>query len=199
MSPVAQSDGHDKPRPIRELVPRLAAVVENVWVGGEDPVRDPVVATGLPDVLDRVQLGRLGWERYERDGVGDHKSLRLMPARLVHQDKGMRPGCNRLGDLVQVQGHALGRAARQNQASALAVSRADRAEDVSRLGSLIFRRCGASAAFGPAPRDLVLLPDPGLIGKPDLERLAAGLGLCDLLQTGGEVFLKAATAASFLA
>jgi hypothetical protein len=79
------------------------------------------------------------------------------------------------------------------------VSRADRAEDVSRLGSLIFRRCGAGAAFGPAPRDLVLLPDPGLIGKPDLERLAAGLGLCDLLQTGGEVFLKAATAASFLA
>src|SRR3954468_10567076 len=90
-------------------------------------------------------------------------------------------------------------AAGQNQARALAVSRADRAEDVSRLGSLIFRRCGAGAAFGPAPRDLVLLPDPGLIGKPDLERLAAGLGLCDLLQTGGEVFLKAATAASFLA
>src|SRR4051794_14128610 len=35
-----------------------------------------------------------------------------------------------------------------------------RAEDVSRLGSLIFRGCGAGAASGPAPRDLVLLSDP---------------------------------------
>src|SRR3954452_6749472 len=92
MSPVSQADGHDKPRPIRELVPRLAAVVENVWVGGEDPVRDPVLAHVLPDVLGWVQLRRLGRERYKRDVVRDHKSLRLMPARLVHQDKGMRPG-----------------------------------------------------------------------------------------------------------
>src|SRR3954463_16346488 len=153
---------------------------------------------GLPDVLDRVQLGRLGWERYERDGVGDHKSLRLMPARLVHQDKGMRPGGNRLGDLVQVQRHPLGRAARQHQASALAVSRADRAEDVGRRCPLVLRRCGARAAFGPAPRDLVLLPDPRLIGEPDLSGLAADR-LPDRLQTGREVFLKAATAASFFA
>src|SRR3954451_66514 len=122
-----------------------------------------------------------------------------MPTRLVRQDEGMRAGRNRLRNLLQVQGHALRGAAGQNQARALAVSRADRAEDVSRRGSRIFRRCGARAACGPAPRDLVLLPDPGLIGKPDLERLAAGLGLRKLLQTGGEVFLKAATAASFFA
>jgi hypothetical protein len=57
----------------------------------------------------------------------------------------------------------------------------------------------ARAAFGPASRDLVLLPNPRLIGEPDLERLAAGLGLRKLLQTGGEVFLKAETAASFFA
>ena len=57
----------------------------------------------------------------------------------------------------------------------------------------------ARAAFGPASRDLVLLPDPGLIGEPDLDHLAMSLGLCDLLQTGGEVFLKAETAASFFA
>ena len=53
MSPVSQADGHDKPRPISELVPRLAAVVENVWVGGEDPVRDPVLA----HVLRLLQAG----------------------------------------------------------------------------------------------------------------------------------------------
>jgi hypothetical protein len=56
----------------------------------------------------------------------------------------------------------------------------------------------ARAAFGPAARDLVLLPDPRLIGEPDLYRLAADR-LPDLLQTGRKVFLKAETAASLLA
>src|SRR3954462_6551933 len=123
---------------------------------------------GLPDVLEGVQLRRLSRKRHEGDVVRDHKFLGLMPARLVHQDEGMRARRDRLRDFVQVQGHALGGAAGQNQARALALSRADSPEDVGRLGSLIFRRCGAGAAFGPAPRDLVLLPDPGLIGKPDL-------------------------------
>src|SRR5215210_3974087 len=49
-----------------------------------------------------------------------------------------------------------------------------------------------------AGTSLVLLPDPGLIGEPDLEGLAAHR-LCDRLQTGREVCLKAATAASFFA
>ena len=45
---------------------------------------------GLPDVLDRVQLGCLGRERHEGDIGWDHKFLRLMPARLIHQEEGMR-------------------------------------------------------------------------------------------------------------
>src|SRR5215217_3838258 len=168
MSPVSQADGHDKPRPISELVPRLAAVVEDVWVGGEDPVRDPVLAHVLPDVLGRVQLRRLGRERYKRDVVGDHKSLGLMPASLVYQDEGMSPGRNRLRDLVQVQGHALRGAARQDKPGSFARGWADGAEDVGRGGSLVFGGCGPCAALRPAAGDLVLLPDPGLIGEPDL-------------------------------
>src|SRR5215213_6551615 len=154
---------------------------------------------GLPDVLDRVQLRRLGRKRHEGDVVRDPKSLRLMPARLVHQDEGMRPGCNRLRDLLQVQGHALRGAAGQNQARALALSRTDGPEDVGRGCPLVLGGGRARAAFGPASRDLVLLPNPGLIGEPDLDHLAMSLGLRKLLQTGGEVFLKAEIAASFFA
>ncbi len=139
------------------------------------------------------------WERHKGDVGWDHKSLGLVPACLVHQDERMRAGGNRLRDLVQVQHHALGGAAGQNQPHSFARGGADRAEDVSRLGSLIFGGCGSGAAFGPASRDLVLLAHPGLVGKPDLDRLAASLGLRKLLQTGGEVFLKAAMAASLFA
>src|SRR4051794_30738778 len=36
VSPVAQADGHDEPRLVCEFVPRFAAVIEDVAVGGED-------------------------------------------------------------------------------------------------------------------------------------------------------------------
>src|SRR3954470_7064540 len=121
-----------------------------------------------------------------------------MPAGLVHQDEGVRAGCNRLRNLLQVQGHALRGAAGENQAGSLARSGADRAEEVGRGGPLVLRGGRARAAFGPAPGDLVLLPNPRLIGEPDLYRLAINR-LCDFLQAGGKVFLKAATAASLLA
>src|SRR3954449_12184528 len=121
-----------------------------------------------------------------------------MPARLVHQDEGMRPGCDRLRNLLQVQGHALRGAARQDKPCSFALSRTDGPEEVGRGGPLVLGGGRARAAFGPAARDLVLLPDPRLIGEPDLERLAADC-LPDLLQTGRKVFLKAETAASLLA
>ena len=111
----------------------------------------------------------------------------------------MRARRDHLRDLLQMQAHALGRAAGQNQAGTFASCGADRAEDVGRGRPLVLGRRGTRAPARPAPGQLVLLADPCLIGEPDLERLAAGLGSRDLLQAGGEVFLKAATAASFLA
>ena len=58
MYPLAQAEGHDAPGLVDEGVPGVAAVVEDVCVGAEDPVREPVVAHELPDVLDRVEFGR---------------------------------------------------------------------------------------------------------------------------------------------
>jgi hypothetical protein len=38
MGPIAQSDGHDLPRLLGELVPREATVIENILIGFEDAV-----------------------------------------------------------------------------------------------------------------------------------------------------------------
>ncbi len=57
MGPIPGSNGHDFPGLIDEGVPGIAAVVEDIVVGRENPVREPVVADELPDVLDRVELG----------------------------------------------------------------------------------------------------------------------------------------------
>ena len=54
MCPAAQADGHNAPGLIDKTVPGEAALVEDVCVGFEDAVRQPVVAHELPDILDRI-------------------------------------------------------------------------------------------------------------------------------------------------
>jgi hypothetical protein len=152
----------------------------------------------LPDILHWVQLRRFRGQRHQSDVGRDHEPLREMPARLVEQDDRVSARRDGLRDLGEVQGHGLARAAGQDQTGALAFSRADRPEDVGRGRALILGSRWTGAPPCPAAGDLVLLPDPRLVGKPDLYRLAACL-LGDRLQTGGEGFLKADTSASLLA
>ena len=56
MCPIKHTDGDDGPRLIDKFIPSVAAMVEDVVVGFEDAVREPVVTHELPDVFDRVQL-----------------------------------------------------------------------------------------------------------------------------------------------
>src|SRR5438309_5438187 len=66
VGPLAQSDGHDAPRLIDELVPCRTTMVDEIVVGFEDAVGEPVVAHELPDVLDRVELW--AFRRQQNDG-----------------------------------------------------------------------------------------------------------------------------------
>ena len=75
MRPLAQSDGHDAPGLLDELVPCFAAVVDEIIVRFEDAVGEPVVAHELPDVLDRVELGAFRRQGDNGD-VGRHDETR---------------------------------------------------------------------------------------------------------------------------
>jgi hypothetical protein len=90
-----------------------------------------------------------------------------MPSGLVEEKDRVLAGCNLGRDFGKVQGHRLGIAAGQDECCALAVVRADRSEDVGGGGALIVRGAGSCPASGPAPRDLVLLADPGLVSEPE--------------------------------
>src|SRR5260370_34369423 len=103
---------------------------------------------------------------------------------------------HRLGDYGKMQSHRGGIAAWQNRTGRGSSRRTDGAEDVGRAGPLIMRRRGSRPAPRPAPGDLVLLPDPGLVLEPDLYRLARRVALGDLVEAGGEVFLNAAMASA---
>jgi hypothetical protein len=52
--PAAQADGHDAPGLFDELVPGITAVIDDITLGVEDAVGQPVVADELPDVLNWV-------------------------------------------------------------------------------------------------------------------------------------------------
>ena len=89
MSPFTVSDRHDFPWLIDEPIPGVAAMVDDVVVGAEDAVGQPVVAQELPDVLDRIELGRAWWQGEDGD-IGGHVELgRGMPAGLIHHQDGM--------------------------------------------------------------------------------------------------------------
>jgi len=197
---MAASDGHDVPWLIDKLVPGLAAVVDDVVVGCEDAVGEPVIAHELPDVLDRVQLGTFGGQRDDAD-IGRYIQLSgHMPASLIHQDNRVSARGDGERYLGQMQRHGFGIAEGQHQPCALAVFRADRAEDIGRFRPLILRGRWPRSASRPAPRDLVLLTDPGFVLEPYLYRCALREGCSDLCQLGSKApFLKASMASSFWA
>lgn len=106
---------------------------------------------------------------------------------------------DRGADLGEMLLHSGSIAPRHDQASALAFLRADCAEDIGGLRALVVGRRGARAARSPAAGDLVLLTDPGLILPPEFYLDAGRKPVSDLCERGGEVFLKAASEASFWA
>ena len=65
--PVAACDGHDFPRLIDKRVPGVAAVVDDVVEGFENPVGKPVLSHELPDVFLAVEF----WCARGGSGIND--------------------------------------------------------------------------------------------------------------------------------
>src|SRR3546814_11512436 len=102
-------------RLIDELVPSLAAVVDDVVVGGEDAVGGPVVAQELPDVFDGVKFGAFGRERDNGDVSGEIAVSGGVPSGLIHQTG--RVSARRDGEryFSKVQGSGFGIAEGQHE------------------------------------------------------------------------------------
>ena len=107
MCPSAHADGHDAPWLADEVVPGEAAVVDDVVVGFEDPVREPVIAHELPDVLDGIELGAARRQRHECDVGRHHQRSRAVPPGLIEDEDSVRARGDVAGYLLQVQAHGL--------------------------------------------------------------------------------------------
>ena len=190
MGPFSVPDGGYLARSVDEVVPGLAAEVDDLRFGMEDDVGEPVVAQVLPDVLDRIEFWRARRQRDEGDVVGELQLVRGVPAGLIQEQKGVRADLDLRGDLVQMALHGLGVATWLHECGAGAAFGTDGAEDVGRLGALIVGCAWPGAAPGPASGDLVLLPDPGFILPPDFYLRAVGEAVAEPRDQLGEFFLK---------
>jgi len=77
---------------IDEIVPSLAAVVDEIVVGFKDAVGEPVVTQELPDVFDRIELGTFRRQRNNGDVWWHDESRRQMPAGLIAKSTACAPG-----------------------------------------------------------------------------------------------------------
>jgi hypothetical protein len=170
-------------------------MVDEIIVGLEDAVREPIVAHELPDVFHRVELGAFRRQGDDGDVGRNDEPRRRVPAGLIGQEHGVSAGRDGRGDCDEMQVHRLGVAGGQDQAGALALLGADGTEDVGRGGALIARSAGAGPALGPPTRDLVLLADARLVLEPNLYGPDIdGLLACNFVQACGEAFLKSSIA-----
>ena len=55
--PVTKADGHDQLGAVDELFPGMAAELNDLVIGFEDAVGEPVLTHVLPDVLGQIELG----------------------------------------------------------------------------------------------------------------------------------------------
>jgi hypothetical protein len=70
--PLALSDGHDLPGSVDKGIPGVAAVIDDIVVGFEDAVREPVFAHILPNIFDRIEFRAFRWQRDNGDIGGNH-------------------------------------------------------------------------------------------------------------------------------
>src|SRR5256885_13958828 len=112
-----------------------------------------------------------------------------MASRLIKKKDSVRAGRDRKRDFLQMRRHGFTVAGGTSPAPFPSAGQ-------MAPSPLVVRRRRPCPAFRPSAGDLVFLPYPSFVLKPNLYRLARSLFCGCLLHEGEKVFLKAAAASS---
>lgn len=165
--PVSCRDGGDATRFGNEGIPCGAACVDDGGVALEDTVAEVVLAQELPDVLHRVQFGRIGRRMKKAYVFWDPQlAARLMPSGSIKEQDGVTALRHLAADLLEMQVHRVGIGIRQDQGCADIAARTDSAEYIGPLTALVARRGRTAAALGPDAGQRALLANAGFILPP---------------------------------
>jgi hypothetical protein len=122
-----------------------------------------------PDPLDRVELGRVGRQRQQRDIVRHGEPVRDVPAGLIQDEHGVGIGLELPGEVLQEHSHAGRGCLRQGQGKGLIGAGPAGGKEVEALETLVGQPGWTHAALVPAVAGPAFLADAGLILAPELE------------------------------
>lgn len=106
------SDGCDARWLTDQLVPSITAMIDNLVVGFEDAVGQPIIPHELPDVFDGIEFWAFGWQRDDADVLGYDERGGHMPPGLIHEQNGMGVRRHGSSDFSKMQVHCVGIAER---------------------------------------------------------------------------------------
>jgi hypothetical protein len=187
--PLASADGRDAFWIGDEEVPGLFASCDDVVVAVPDEPAELIGPQIVPDVFHRVQLWRIGWQGQQGNVVryAQCPALLVLPGSVADQPcVGARSDLS--ADLLQMFVHGLDIDGGHDDGGADAAGRADRAEQMDGVMTVVAHHRRARADRCPDIGDRALLADPGFILKPYLDRLAGGRSRQCLAYQGSEVF-----------
>ncbi len=168
-------EGSDPFRRCHEIVPGIAAGIDDILVGFVKPVGELVLAEVLPDVFGGVELWGVGRQGYDGDIIWNNKFFAAMPASSVKDEHGMSAGRDGFGDFLQVQVHRLRIGIRHHDSRARLPLRAHGAEEISPFVTGIADYAGPAAFARPNPGQRALLANARLVLEPDFDRLCFGV------------------------
>ena len=139
--PLSCCDGSDADWIGDEEAPCGGAGLDDVFEGWPDAVAELVASQIVPDILHRVQLGRV-WRYRQQADVAWHCQFPagLVPSRAVAEHHGMRARGDLGADLRQVDAHGLAVGRRQDDGSTRRPGRAQRAEQVNGVPPVVPHR-----------------------------------------------------------
>lgn len=140
-----------------------------------DQVRELVAAQVGPDDFHGVEFGGIGRQAEQGVVVRQAQVLAgLVPSSAVADHQGMRAGCDHGADLAQMLAHRLAVDRRHDDGRAHPSRGADGAKQVHAVVAIVAHHRRARADRCPDIGVPALLPHPGLVLEPHLDRLAGG-------------------------
>jgi len=170
-----------------EAVPGFRASVEQRRFVIEGPVGQKVRFQIGPQVLDRVEFGRVGRQKQQAQARRHYEVLRAMPSRVVQHQNDVAAGRDLGGQFGQKPAHGLGVDPRQQQRARLARARIGRAKQVEVLVAGLADDDRPRAAPRPDGCQRAFLAKARFVLKPDFNGFG-GVGFARLLDKRGASF-----------
>ena len=156
------------------IQPSYAFVAEPQTNGVAERLESQILAEVLPDVLDRVQLGRARWQQDDGEVLGDLERVGAVPPGAVHQDDAMGLGGDVAADLVEMHLHGGCVGEGEHESGTLGSHGTDCAKEVGVRVALIGGQAWPCSLLRPNAHTPVLLSRPGRVLEPDLDPLGLG-------------------------